>query len=196
MLRTCSWLLVLSVVACGGGGHGDDSMGDDAVDPPDAGPSGLNPADCTAFASNAAAAATTCGTPLPPGGEAALRDFCVRGIADAAMCGGDPAGGLGCFRTPDATDWTCAGGEPYPACNGDLGAALGMYCLVALGNPACASGIACDFDVDCSDGLLCNSETHECFSRTAYCVGLPCGFDVDCPEGQTCNSAEGACIGS
>ena len=120
--------------------------------------------------------------------------MCRRGVAKAAACGANPAGGLACFRSPDPTDWVCAGGEPYPACDGDLGAALGMYCVLAMGNPQCASGVACTFDADCGGGLECNGATGECFSKDAYCVGLPCTFDADCPNGETCNSTEGACV--
>lgn len=154
----------------------------------------LDPMDCTAFAQSFATAAQTCGTSLPAGGQAAFEGWCKKGIAAAAMCGGNPAAGLDCFSSPDPQDWVCQLGEPYPACNGDLGAALGALCVVALGNPACATGVACSYDVDCSSGLSCNSATGQCMSKSAYCVGLPCNYDVDCPTGHTCNSAEGACI--
>lgn len=174
---------------------GDDGGGDDM--PPDAPTTQtLDPADCTAFAQSLAGAATSCGTSLPSGGQAAFEGWCKKGISAAAMCGGDPAAGLDCFATPDATDWTCLAGEPYPACNGDLGAALGAWCLVALGNPQCATGVKCNYDVDCSSGLVCNSATNQCMSKTAYCVGLPCKYDVDCPDGHRCNSAEAMCIGN
>jgi hypothetical protein len=55
--------------------------------------------------------------------------------------------------------------------------------------------VKCQFDADCSNGLVCNSATDECMSKTAYCVGLPCRFDADCPDGEKCNGAEGACVG-
>jgi hypothetical protein len=153
----------------------------------------LDPQDCTAFASSMAAAATSCGTPLPAGGQASVEKWCRTGIASAAMCGGQPAAGLDCFATPDANDWVCSAGQPYPACDGDLEAALGAFCLMALGNPACAS-ISCDYDVDCGNGSACNSVTGRCVVETAYCVGLPCAYDVDCPSGEKCNGAEGACV--
>jgi hypothetical protein len=168
--------------------------------PPDGGAHGdsaapaLDKADCAAFATTTIAAAQTCGTPLPPGAAAALKGYCEKGVADAAMCGGDPAGGLACFRTADPTDYACIAGDVYPACDGDLGSALGMYCLIALGNPQCHSGIHCEFDVDCSGGTACNSATHECFAKTAACIGLPCAYDVDCPSTEKCNSAEHACV--
>jgi hypothetical protein len=71
-----------------------------------------------------------------------------------------------------------------------------MYCLVALGNPSCATGVKCNFDADCSNGLECNGATGQCFSKTAYCIGLPCDFDADCPNNEKCNNAEGVCIGA
>ncbi len=185
----CALALSLVLSACG-----DPSTGDDQ--PVDAPSANLDPSDCTAFAQSFASAGTTCGTPLPPGGQAAFEGWCKKGIAKAAMCGGSPSAGLDCFSSPDANDWVCQGAAgPYPACNGDLGAALGAFCVIALGNPACATGVKCQFDVDCSNGLVCNSATEECMSKTAYCVGLPCQFDVDCPNHEKCNSAEGACIG-
>ena len=187
----CALVLALVLSACGDDGS---SLGDDQ--PVDAAPAQLDPADCVAFAQSFAAAGNTCGTPLPAGGQAAFEGWCKKGIAKAAMCGGSPAAGLDCFSAPDATDWTCVGAAgPYPACNGDLGAALGAFCVIALGNPACATGVKCQFDADCSNGLVCNSATDECMSKTAYCVGLPCRFDADCPDQEKCNSAEGACVG-
>lgn len=189
----CSFLFVLA--ACDNGGS--SSMGDD-VPPVDGGSNTpmLDPADCTAFAASLAAAGTTCGTPLPSGAQASFEQWCKKGIASAAMCGGDPAAGLDCFATPDATDWQCVGSlGPYPACNGDLAAALGSFCLIALGNPQCASGIHCQFDADCSNGTKCNSATEQCVGENAYCIGLPCRFDADCPNHEKCNGAEGACVG-
>ncbi len=187
-------VLGLGLLACGGddgGGGGDDGGGVDAA------VAKLDPADCTPFAQSFAAAGTTCGTPLPAGGQAAFEGWCKKGVTKAAMCGGNPAGGLDCFATPDATDWTCgtAGSGPYPACNGDLGSALGALCVVALGNPQCATGVKCSFDSDCSNGLVCNTKTEECMSKSAYCIGLPCRFDSDCPTNEKCNGAEGACVG-
>jgi hypothetical protein len=189
-------LMILSfVIACGGPSmSGDDGGGDDVS--PDAPTSqSLDPADCTAFAQSFSAASTTCGTPFPAGGQAAVESWCKKGITAAAMCGGNPAAGLDCFSTPDANDWVCSAGEAYPACNGDIAAALGAFCLVALGNPQCATGVKCTFDADCSTGLVCNSATDQCMSKTAYCVGLPCVFDADCPTGHRCNSTEHMCIG-
>ena len=197
MIRIALATFVFTLAACGGSSESaDDAASPDAMTPPSDGddPMQLDPAACTAFAANAVMAAQTCGTPLPGGAQAQLETMCKKGIAAAALCGGDPAGGLACFEAPDATDWVCAGGEPYPACNGDLAASLGMYCLVALGNPSCASGIACDFNSDCSNGMSCNGATGQCFATSAYCVGLPCELNSDCPSGHTCNNAEGACI--
>jgi hypothetical protein len=185
-------LLLLSLTACSGSSmsSGDDDPTPDAVIPPS-----LNPADCTPFAQSFANAATMCGTPLPSGGQAAFEGFCKKGVNAAAMCGGDPAAGLACFKSPDPSDWVCSFGDVYPACNGDLAAALGAMCLIALGNPQCASGIECSFDADCSGSSVCNSATGQCMSTTAYCIGLPCKYDVDCPQGEKCNSTEGACVG-
>jgi hypothetical protein len=178
----------LMLAACGGATGGDDAPVIDG-----GGGGALDPADCAGVASGLVAAATACGTPVPGGAQAQIESRCRRGLAKADACGADPAGGLACFRSPDATDWVCIGGEPFPSCDGDLGAALGMYCVLALGNPECASGVACTFDADCG-GLECNGATGECFSKDAYCVGLPCTFDADCPTGEACNSAEGACV--
>lgn len=190
MIRVVS--IVSLLVACGA-----PAMGDDDDDMPVDAPSSptLDPAKCTAFAQSMVAAAQTCGTTLPGGAQMTFETFCKKGVSAAAMCGGSASGGLDCFASPDSTDWVCFAGEPYPACNGDLAAALGAYCLIALGNPSCASGIKCNFDADCSSGLACNDATGQCFSETAYCVGLPCNFDADCPQGETCNSAEHACVG-
>ena len=175
---------------------GDDDPQVDGGAGSDAAPM-LDPADCAAFAQSLAAAGQTCGTPLPGGAQAQFEQWCRKGVTKAAMCGGDPGAGLDCFSSPDASDWVCGplSSGPYPACNGDLGAALGAYCVIALGNPACASGIACEFDADCSNGSKCNSATEQCMSETAYCIGLPCKFDADCPDDQKCNGAEGACVG-
>src|SRR5262245_40995707 len=170
--------------------------GDDVVPIPDAPHPSLDPADCTRLAQSFTTAAMTCGTPLPAGAQAAFEGWCKKGINAAAMCAGNPAAGLDCFSSPDSTDWVCAGGEPYPACNGDIAAALGAYCLIALGNPACASGVQCTYDADCSSGFACNSATGQCMSRSAYCVGLPCQYDVDCPTRHRCNGTEHMCIGS
>ena len=151
---------------------------------------------CAGFAQSLAAAATQCGASLPAGAQASVEQWCRKGVTTAAACGGDPAAGLACFASPDPSDWVCAVGQPYPSCNGDLAAALGAYCLMASGNPACASGIHCDFDVDCSGTSVCNSATHQCMDKTAYCIGLPCAYDVDCPNHEKCNSAEHACVGA
>lgn len=198
-----AWISVsvlIAIAACTA--PGSAPSGDDDPTPPDARmPSDgsmtaqLDPADCTPFAQSMVTAASTCGATLPANAKATLEGFCKKGIMKAELCGGNPPGGLDCFAAPDATDWVCAGNEPYPACNGDLAAALGMYCLVALGNPACATGVQCQFNSDCSTGLSCNGATGQCFATDAYCVGLPCEFNSDCPTGHTCNDAENMCIG-
>ena len=174
------------LTACGSPGNSE----------PDAPQQHLDAAKCTAFAQSAVTAATTCGSPLPAGAQASLETMCKKGVTVAAMCGGNPAGGLDCFASPDPTDWVCQLGQAYPSCNGDLGAALGAYCLIASGNPQCASGIHCQYDVDCSGNTVCNSATSQCMSKTAYCIGLPCQYDVDCPNQEKCNSAEHACVGA
>lgn len=194
-ISSCSFVaLAFALAACGSSGGMDPSGDDDPMTPDAPMTAQLDPADCTPFAQSIVAAAGTCGTPLPGNAQATFEGFCKKGIMAAELCGGSPAAGLECFATPDATDWVCLGAEPYPACNGDLAAALGMYCLVALGNPSCATGVQCDFDADCSQGLSCNEATGQCFDTQAYCVGLPCEFDADCPGGHTCNDAEGMCI--
>jgi hypothetical protein len=197
MSRFCFVSIVL-VAAC----SDPSSMmmsGDDVGPTPDAPAmsSSLDPADCTAFAQSFATAAQTCGTSLPAGGQAAFEGWCKKGISAGAatMCGGNPSAGLDCFASPDPQDWVCSFGSPYPACEGDIGAALGALCVVALGNPACASGVKCTYDVDCSGDTVCNSATHQCMSKSAYCIGLPCTYDVDCPTNEKCNSAESACVG-
>ena len=184
--------LVAEFAACS---DGASSTSPDAATSVDAPPTVLTDVDCPAFARNAVTASATCGSPLPSNAEATLTSFCKKGVKAAAMCGGDPAAGLACFKTAEATDFACLAGGIYPACDGDLPAALGMYCVVALGNPQCASGIKCDFDVDCSGNSACNDATGQCFSKAAYCIGLPCTFDVDCPTDEKCNSAEHACVG-
>ena len=186
-----SCALFLALVAC------DPSMGagpggDDSPDAPDAAMP-LDPADCAAFASNAVAAQRACGGPLPANTEATLAAACRKGLTSAALCGGDPAAGLECFRSPDPSDWVCQLGAVLPSCDNDLEAALGMYCLVKLGDPQCAS-ISCDGSLDCPTGSGCNFVTHQCFSNSANCVGLPCNGSLDCPTGETCNSAEHACV--
>ncbi len=184
----------LILAACGGSsstGDDDDGPGPDAPTS-----SGLDARDCVGVAKNFADAAAACGTPLPAGAQATFQRFCEKGVAAAATCGGDPAAGLACFVTEDPTDWVCQLGEPFPVCNNDLAAALGMYCVVALGNPACASGIRCEFDSDCSGNAGCNGATGQCFDKGAYCIGLPCEFNSDCPANETCNGAEHACVGS
>jgi hypothetical protein len=187
-------VIVLAAAACGNSNPpADDEPPGDDTGGFDAPPAGLDPADCAPIAASFVAAATTCGTPLPPGAEAQFETMCRDGVTAASTCGGNPTAGFDCFATQDSTDWVCAGGQPYPACNGDLAASLGMYCVIALGNPSCASGIQCDFDADCG-ALSCNGATGQCFDPEAYCVGLPCEFDADCPDGHTCNDAEGACI--
>jgi len=183
------WLAPLFLIAC----TSSTPSGDDDNPTPDGPQPTLDPQDCTAFAQSLADAAAACGASLPSGGQAAVESWCKAGIERAALCGGNPSAGLDCFATPDPTDWTCAAGEPLPSCGGDIEAALGAYCVMALGNPACGS-IACEFDVDCSGNSSCNSVTGKCFGDTAYCVGMPCAFDVDCPNSEKCNSAEGACV--
>jgi hypothetical protein len=153
----------------------------------------LDPADCMAFAQNAVAAQNACGPGLPPDAVATLTAACKQGIAEAALCGGNPEAGLACFRSPDPTDWVCELGEVYPYCNNDLDAALGMYCLIKLGDPKCDS-VACQGSLDCPTGSACNQVTHHCFSDQANCVGLPCDGALDCPTGETCNQAEHACV--
>ena len=185
-------MFTLLLAACGGG---STMMGDDQPTPDGSVPTQLDPAKCTAFAQSLATAAQTCGTSLPAGAQASVETWCKKGVTVAAMCGGNPTGGLDCFASADPTDWVCQLGEPYPACNGDLAAALGAYCLMASGNPACASGIHCQYDVDCSGNSKCNSATEQCVQNDAYCIGLPCAYDVDCPTDEKCNSAEHACIG-
>lgn len=196
MSRTALFASSLIFAACGGGTSpsGDDAPEPDASVSIDGSTSTLDPNDCAGFAANLVAAAQTCGTPVPANAQQVFEAACRKGVTSADLCGGDPAAGLACFETQDASDWVCAAGEPYPYCNNDLGAALGMYCLVSLGTTACASGIQCQFDADCSNGFECNEATGQCFSKDAYCVGLPCELDADCPTGHTCNGAEGACI--
>jgi hypothetical protein len=193
LLVMCSCSFVGFVMAACGGSSTPGGDDDTAPDAPVS--STLDPADCAGVAHNFVAAAADCGTPLPGSAEATFKGFCERGIPAAAQCGGNPAAGLDCFVSPDATDFVCQLGEPYPACNGDLAAALGMYCVIALGNPSCTSGIHCEFDLDCSNGLACNGATGQCFDKSAYCIGLPCEFDLDCPSNETCNGAEHACVG-
>jgi len=196
MIRSLlSFVSFASLFAAACGGPSDSMMGDDEGPGPDANTvASLDPQDCAPFASSMANAATTCGTSLPAGGQSAVEGWCRKGIEKASLCGGMPADGLDCFATPNADDWVCSAGEPYPACGGDLEAALGAYCLMALGNPSCAS-IECEYDVDCSSGSSCNSVTGRCFRDSAYCIGLPCAYDVDCPTNEKCNSAEGAFVG-
>jgi hypothetical protein len=190
---SCSWLFLLAACGCSSTNKASntDARGSAEVDAPLM--SQLDPHDCDLFASNAVAAQQACGGAVPPGGAAALAMECKKGIAKASLCGGDPAAGMACFRSPDATDWVCQLGTALPYCNNDLEAALGMYCLVQLGNPACAS-IQCDGSLDCPTGASCNQVTHQCFSNNAYCVGLPCDGSLDCPGGEACNTAEHACI--
>lgn len=182
--------VVISILAaCGSPSNtGDDDVPVDAM-------AHLDANQCAAFAQSAATAATTCGTPLPAGGQASIEQWCRKGVTTAAACGGNPAGGLACFASSDPSDWVCELGQPYPSCGGDLDSALGAYCLIASGNPSCAA-IACEFDVDCSGNAACNSVTKECFQKAAYCIGLPCAYDVDCPSNEKCNSAEHACVGN
>jgi len=153
----------------------------------------LDPADCDAFAMNAVDAQNACGGGLPPNAEATLAAACKKGIQSASLCGADPAAGLACMKSEDATDWECDLGEALPSCNNDLDAALGIFCLVKLGDPSCAS-IACNGSLDCPTGASCNDVTHACFSNDANCIGLPCNGSLDCPTGETCNTAEHACI--
>lgn len=182
--------LLLTIAACGS--SPDTGMGPDAGSGSGSNP-GLDPADCDAFAHNAVDAQTACGGGLPPDAEATLAAACKKGLASASSCGGDPAGGLACFRSEDASDWVCQLGESLPFCNNDLEAALGMFCLVKLGDPSCVS-IKCEGSLDCPTGASCNDATHACFSNDANCVGLPCTGSLDCPTGETCNQAEHACV--
>jgi hypothetical protein len=193
-LLSMSFLVLFSACTTSSMPGGDD-IGDDDGPPPDSGSvSHLDPASCTGFAQNLADAATTCGTSLPSGAQAAFEGWCKKGVTAAEMCGGNPAAGLDCFESSDPTDWVCYFGDAYPACNGDLAAALGAMCVVALGNPSCASGIQCEYDVDCSGNSACNGATGQCFNKSAYCIGLPCTYDVDCPSNEKCNGAEHACV--
>src|SRR5690349_18645584 len=116
---TIRMVILMALVGCGGSSSmsGDDD--DDGVTPDASNPATLDPADCTGIAANFVAGAQMCGTPLPGGAQAQLESTCRRGIADAGLCGGNPEAGFACFVTQDATDWTCAGTEPLPACNGD-----------------------------------------------------------------------------
>lgn len=66
----------------------------------------------------------------PAGRCSGLEQWCRKGVTRVHACGGDPAGGLACFATPDASDWTCALGQPYPSCGGESASALGAYCLI------------------------------------------------------------------
>jgi hypothetical protein len=184
------------VACCGSAGGGGDDAGDDDPGVDASTSSALDPAKCGPFAQSFVNAVMRCGGSVPANAQQAFDGFCKKGVTKAAMCGGNPAGGLACFEKEDTTDWVCTlgGGDVLPACNGDLKSALGALCLIALGNPQCSSGIACQYDVDCSQGFACNSATNECFAKNAYCVGLPCTYDVDCPSSEKCNSAEGACI--
>lgn len=182
-----------SLGGSGGGGSGGSGSGTGSGSGSGGG-TALDPADCSELAANAVAAQQACGGSFPGGAQAALETMCRKGINAADMCGGNPAAGLDCFATDDSTDWVCYGGDAYPACNGDLSAALGAYCLLALGNPQCASGIKCTYDADCSGGAVCNSATEQCMNKSAYCVGLPCVYDADCPTGEKCNGTEGACV--
>lgn len=190
--------VLMSIAACGGGsGGGADDDDDVHVDGGQGTPDGhsisdLDPGDCAGFGANAATADQTCGSPFP-GTAGEYEQACRKGIASANLCGGNPAAGLACFVTPDASDWQCGFQAAMPSCNNDINAALGMYCLVALGNLNCAS-LACEFSTDCPGNAQCNDVTHKCFSNSAYCVGLPCAFSTDCPSGETCNGAVGACI--
>src|SRR5512140_3985492 len=178
-------MFTLLLAACGP----SSTTGDDQPMPDGPVATTLDPAKCTAFAQSLATAAQTCGTPLPAGAQASVETWCKKGLTVAARCGGSPAAGLDCFASPDPTDWVCQLGQPYPSCNGDLAAGLGAYCLMASGNPSCASGIHCQYDADCSGTSVCNSATGQCMQKSAYCVGLPCAYDVDCPTGEKCNSA-------
>ncbi|MDB4958003.1 MAG: uncharacterized protein JWO36_5572 [Myxococcales bacterium] len=181
----------LLIAACS---SNSPNAGDD-TSMPDASMSGLDPMKCAGFAQNFATAAQTCGSPLPAGAQTAFEGWCKKGVTAAAMCGGNPAAGLDCFASADPSDWVCFAGQPYPSCNGDLAAALGALCVIAVGNPSCASGIQCSFDADCSGSQICNSSTKQCMSKSAYCIGLPCTFDADCPTAEKCNSTEHACVG-
>jgi hypothetical protein len=192
MNKSCYLVLSLLIAACGGAANNRDAN----LQPDGAHEPTLDAAKCTAFAQSFATAASTCGTALPAGAQTSFEGWCEKGVSAAALCGGDPAGGLDCFASADPGDWVCELGQPHPSCGGDLGAALGALCVVALGNPSCATGLHCDYNADCSSGLACNSVTHECFSETAYCIGLPCAYDVDCPSQEKCNSAEHACVGN
>ena len=185
MKRNLSILIILA--ACGG------TSSAPSIDGPPT--SHLDQAKCSPFAQSFATASSTCGSPLPAGAQASFESWCKKGVTAAEMCGGNPAAGLDCFATSDANDWVCQLGYAYPACGGDLAAGLGALCLIALGNPACSSGIHCEFDSDCSGAFKCNGVTKQCMSSSAYCIGLPCEFDSDCPTQEKCNGAEHACIG-
>jgi hypothetical protein len=186
-----SYALACALAACTSSGGPattpDGSNGADGSTP------GLDPADCMAFAQNAVDAQNACGPGAPPNGVAVLTAACKKGLQKASLCGGNPAGGLACFRHEDPSDWVCQLGVVLPYCNNDLESAIGMYCLIKLGDPSCAS-ISCTGSLDCPTGSSCNQATHQCFSDSANCVGLPCNGSLDCPTGETCNQAEHACI--
>lgn len=203
MIRTAySLALTFSLLACTTSESPDDTVDspdddvtttEDVTPDPDSGIPSLDPEDCDAFAANAVDAQNACGSDIPAGGEAALAQACRKGLESASLCGGDPGAGLDCFRSTDPTDWVCYAGEVLPSCNNDIEAALGMYCLVKLGDPKCAS-ISCENSLDCPTGYSCNDATGQCFSQSANCVGLPCENSLDCPTGEVCNDAEHACI--
>jgi hypothetical protein len=190
MIRSC-FALVCLLGACTDPGGPSPDLPDGSTDT--GSDAGLDPADCMAFARNAVDAQDACGAPAPAGAVATLTAACTKGLQQVSLCGGDPAAGLACFRSEDPSDWACQLGEVLPYCNNDLDAAIGMYCLVKLGDPSCAS-ISCTGSLDCPTGSSCNQVTHQCFSNSANCVGLPCNGSLDCPTGETCNQAERACI--
>lgn len=189
--------LLLFVVACSGSptstttpdGASDSHPGSDS------GSSSLDPRDCDAFAKNFVDAQTACSGSAPSNAQQIASDACKKGLQHAALCGDDSAAALACFHSEDASDWVCQLGTVYPYCNNDLSAALGMYCLVKLGAPVCAS-IACNGSLDCPSGSSCNQVTKQCFSNQADCIGLPCGGSLDCPSGETCDTAVHKCIHS
>ena len=111
------------------------------------------------------------------------------------MCGGNPRGGLDCFASPDRERLGVPFGQPYPACNGDIAAALGAFCSSRSAIPPARRGVQCTTTPTARAALIATARRDQCMSKTAYCIGLPCTYDVDCPTNEKCNSAENTCVG-
>src|SRR3569833_793811 len=105
----CFLGLILLAAACGSpsnpGGYDDDTQPDAAH--------ALDPNQCAAFAQSAATAASTCGTPLPAGGQASIEQWCRKGVTVAAACGNNPAEGHTSNTTPKPSDKENQAGQPY-----------------------------------------------------------------------------------